>query len=285
MKAWQKIFSLLVLMFLVAGLAGCGSGASQEKGPDTQNKPAASGTSTSSRPKYTVALEATFAPFEFRDMKTGEFTGFDVDLIKAIGQVAGFDVEIKEMGFDGIITALQTNNVDLAISGISIDDERKKAVDFSIPYYQSGLVVAVKADNDTIKGFDDLKGKKIAVQIGTTGAKEAKKIPGAKVTELDKVPDVFLELKNGGVDAVVNDLPVTAYYIQQGNKDIKIVGDVRSAEYYGIAVPKGKPEVLQKINDGLKALKASGQYAEIYKKWFGQDPPAFLPGEPPQQKQ
>jgi polar amino acid transport system substrate-binding protein len=218
-------------------------------------------------------------------MKTGDFTGFDVDLIKAIGQVAGFDVEIKEMGFDGIITALQTNNVDLAISGISIDDERKKAVDFSLPYYQSGLVVAVKADNNTIKGFDDLKGKKIAVQIGTTGAKEAKKIPGAKVTELDKVPDVFLELKNGGVDAVVNDLPVTAYYIQQGNKDIKIVGDVRSAEYYGIAVPKGKPEVLHKINDGLKALKASGQYAEIYKKWFGQEPPAFLPGEPPQQKQ
>jgi polar amino acid transport system substrate-binding protein len=284
MKAWQKIFSLMVLVLLLTGLAGCGN-TSQNKSSAPETKSTSSGTSTSSRPKYSVALEATFAPFEFRDMKTGDFTGFDVDLIKAIGQVAGFDVEIKEMGFDGIITALQTNNVDLAISGISIDDERKKAVDFSLPYYQSGLVVAVKADNNTIKGFDDLKGKKIAVQIGTTGAKEAKKIPGAKVTELDKVPDVFLELKNGGVDAVVNDLPVTAYYIQQGNKDIKIVGDVRSAEYYGIAVPKGKPEVLQKINDGLKALKASGQYAEIYKKWFGQEPPAFLPGEPPQQIQ
>nr|WP_277998992.1 basic amino acid ABC transporter substrate-binding protein [Moorella sulfitireducens] len=274
---------MLVLVFLIIGLAGCGNGASQEKSPAAQNQQADSSTGTSSRPKYSVALEATFAPFEFRDMKTGEFTGFDVDLIKAIGEVAGFDVEIKEMGFDGILTALQTNNVDLAISGISIDDERKKAVDFSLPYYQSGLVVAVKADNNTIKGFDDLQGKKIAAQIGTTGAKEAKKIPGAKVTELDKVPDLFLELKNGGVDAVVNDLPVTAYYIQQGNQDVKIVGDVRSAEYYGIAVPKGKTEVLQKINDGLKALKASGKYAEIYKKWFGQEPPAFLPGEPPQQ--
>ncbi|MEW8959746.1 Glutamine-binding periplasmic protein [Moorella humiferrea] len=283
MKPLRRLGLLLVvvLMFL---LAGCG-GASQEKGAATSGGTSSAGTSNPTKPKYTVALEATFAPFEFRDMKTGDFTGFDIDLIKAVGQVAGFDVEIKEMGFDGIITALQTNNVDLAISGISIDDERKKAVDFSMPYYQSGLVVAVKADNNTIKGFDDLNGKKIAVQIGTTSAKEAKKIPGAKVTELDKVPDLFLELKNGGVDAVVNDLPVTAYYIQQGNKDIKIVGDVRAAEYYGIAVPKGKTEVLQKINEGLKTLKENGQYAEIYKKWFGQDPPSFLPGEPPQQKQ
>ncbi|MDN5325806.1 MAG: glutamine transport system substrate-binding protein [Moorella sp. (in: firmicutes)] len=281
MRGWQKIGGVLLLMLLLAGLTGCG-------GSNPQGNGAGSGTQATStstgKPRYSVALEATFAPFEFRDMKTGEFTGFDIDLIKAIGQVEGFDVDIKEMGFDGIITALQTNNVDLAISGISIDDERKKAVDFSLPYYQSGLVVAVKADNNTIKGFDDLKGKKIAVQINTTSAKEAKKIPGAMVTELDKVPDMFLELKNGGVDAVVNDLPVTAYYIKQGNNDVKIVGDIHSAEYYGIAVPKGKTEILQKINDGLKALKANGQYEELYKKWFGQEPPAFLPGEPPQQK-
>ncbi|AOQ23808.1 Glutamine-binding periplasmic protein [Moorella thermoacetica] len=283
MRGWQKIGGVLLLMLLLAGLTGCGGSNPQGNGAGAGTQANSSNTSTG-KPRYSVALEATFAPFEFRDMKTGEFTGFDIDLIKAIGQVEGFDVDIKEMGFDGIITALQTNNVDLAISGISIDDERKKAVDFSLPYYQSGLVVAVKADNNTIKGFDDLKGKKIAVQINTTSAKEAKKIPGAMVTELDKVPDMFLELKNGGVDAVVNDLPVTAYYIKQGNNDVKIVGDIRSAEYYGIAVPKGKTEILQKINDGLKALKANGQYEELYKKWFGQEPPAFLPGEPPQQK-
>lgn len=283
MRGWQKIGGVLLLILLLAGLTGCGGSNPQGNGAGAGTQATNSNTSTS-KPRYSVALEATFAPFEFRDMKTGEFTGFDIDLIKAIGQVEGFDVDIKEMGFDGIITALQTNNVDLAISGISIDDERKKAVDFSLPYYQSGLVVAVKTDNNTIKGFDDLKGKKIAVQINTTSAKEAKKIPDAKVTELDKVPDMFLELKNGGVDAVVNDLPVTAYYIKQGNNDVKIVGDILSAEYYGIAIPKGKTEVLQKINDGLKTLKANGQYAELYKKWFGQEPPAFLPGEPPQQK-
>lgn len=279
MQIWKKIGGALLLMLLVAGLAGCGG-----QGTGTTSQPAGSSTSTGSsgNPKYSVALEATFAPFEFRDVKTGDFTGFDIDLIKAIGKAEGFDVDIKEMGFDGIITALQTNNVNMAISGISIDDKRKEAVDFSLPYYQSGLVVAVKADNNTIKGFDDLKGKKIAVQINTTSAKEAKKIPGAKVTELDKVPDMFLELKNGGVDAVINDLPVTAYYIKQGNNDVKIVGDVLSAEYYGIAVPKGKTEILQKINEGLKTLKANGQYAELYKKWFGQEPPSFLPGEPPQ---
>jgi len=176
------------------------------------------GKPSSPKPKYTVAMDASFAPFEFRDMKTEEFTGFDVDLIRALAETQGFEVEIKEMGFDGILAALQTDNVDLAISGISIDEERKKAVNFSMPYYQSGLIVAVRADNDTIKGFEDLPGKRIGVQIGTTSAKEAKKIPNAKITELDKVPELFLELRNGGVDAVINDLPVTLYYIRQGNR-------------------------------------------------------------------
>lgn len=274
MKRWVKWFTFSLVLLLAVSLVGCGQ--KQAAAPN-----GSSGNSTP-KPKYTVALEASFAPFEYRDSKTGQLSGFDVDLIKAIGEVAGFDVDFKEMGFDGIVGAVQSGSVDLAISGITIDADRLKSVNFSLPYCQSGLAVAVKADNNTIKGFDDLKDKKIAAQIATTGAKTAKKIPGTTVKELNTIADLFLELRNGGVDAVVNDLPVTAWYIQQSkDQNVKIVGDVYSAEYYGIAVPKSKPDQLEKVNSALKTLKENGKYAELYKKWFGQDPPSFLPGEPP----
>lgn len=274
MKRRVKLFSLSLVLLLAVSLVGCGQ--------KQASSPNASGSTPTPKPKYTVALEASFAPFEYRDSKTGELTGFDVELIKAIGEVAGFDVDFKEMGFDGIVAAVQSGSVDMAISGISIDPERSKMVNFSLPYYQSGLAVAVRADNNTIKGFDDLKGKRIACQIATTGAKTAKQIPGTTVKELNTIADLFLELKNGGVDAVVNDLPVTAWYIQQSqDQNVKIVGDVHSAEYYGIAIPKSKPDQLEKVNNALKTLKENGKFAELYKKWFGQDPPSFLPGEPP----
>lgn len=278
MKTFFKSIALLaVTLWLAAVVAGCGQSSSQSQGgPQTSDKG-----QSPAKPKYVVATEASFAPFEFRDDKTGQYVGFDIELMKALAETQGFEVEFKDMGFDGIIAAVKTGNVDMAISAISIDEDRKQQVDFSLPYYQSGLSVAVRADNNTIKGFSDLKGKKIAVQIGTTGAKYVKNnIEGAKVTEYNTVNDAFLELINGGVDAFVNDYPVSAYFIKQGNNKVKIVGDLANSEFYGIAIPKGKTELLQKINDGLKKLKENGKYAQIYRQWFGGDPPAFLPGEP-----
>lgn len=276
-KIVLRLIICAVAVALVALLGGCGQKATQ------QAKDTGSGKVDSTpKPKYVVATEASFAPFEFRDDKSGEYVGFDIELMKALAEVQGFDVEFKDMGFDGIIAAVKTGNVDMAISAISIDDDRKKEVDFSLPYYQSGLSVAVRADNSTIKGFGDLKGKRIAVQIGTTGAKYVKNnIEGAKVTEFNTVNDAFMELINGGVDAFVNDYPVSAYFIKQGNNRVKLVGELANSEFYGIAIPKGKSDLLNKVNDGLKKLKESGKFQEIYRKWFGENPPDFLPGEPP----
>lgn len=273
----RKIAFLAAALWLAVAITGCGQSSSQgQTGQQASNKQ-----QSPPKPRYVVATEASFAPFEFRDDKTGQYVGFDIELMKALAEAQGFEVEFKDMGFDGIIAAVKTGNVDMAISAISIDDDRKQQVDFSLPYYQSGLSVAVRADNNTIKGFSDLKGKRIAVQIGTTGAKYVKNnIEGAKVTEYNTVNDAFLELINGGVDAFVNDYPVSAYFIKQGNTKVKIVGDLANSEFYGIAIPKGKAELLQKINDGLKKLKENGKYAEIYRKWFGENPPDFLPGEP-----
>ena len=122
-----------------------------------------------------VGTEPTFAPFEFLDTQTKDYTGFDMDLIRAVGQKAGFDVQILNMGFDALIPALMTGNVDVVAAGVSITPERQKRVDFTTPYYTSGLSMLIhRTDAEKFKTFDDLKNQRLAVQIGTTGADKAK---------------------------------------------------------------------------------------------------------------
>lgn len=261
-------------MLLIGLISAFALGCNNEEGT-----PAAGDQDNKEKPTYTVAFEATFPPFESKDEDTGEFVGFDIDLIRAIGEEEGFDVELMEMGFEGIVAAVQTANVDLGVSGLTIDEERSKAVDFSTPYYHSALGIVVRTDNDTIKGVEDLKGKKIAVQIGTTGAKYARTIEDAQVTDFDQVSNAFLELKNGGADAIVNDHPVNLNYIKGNEEDYKTVGDTLQSEYYGIAIQKGNTELLETINSGLEKLKENGKYAELYEKWFDVEPPEYLPGE------
>jgi arginine/lysine/histidine/glutamine transport system substrate-binding/permease protein len=222
---------------------------------------------------FRVATEATFPPFEFQDNKTGQLAGFDVDLMKAIGEKAGLNIELINLPFDGIIPALQSGTVEAAISGMTITSERANAIQFSRPYFKAGLAIAVREGNDTITSFEDLKGKKIAVQIGTTGAEEAKKIPGAQISTFDSSVLALQELINGRVDAVVNDGPVTLYAIKEaGLKGVKVVGELLTEEYYGIALPKKSPH-LKLINDTIAQLIESGQYDAIYQKWFAGKPP------------
>ncbi|NLP40644.1 MAG: basic amino acid ABC transporter substrate-binding protein [Veillonellaceae bacterium] len=251
----KKTIALLVLAFFVLtlGLAGCSK----------QETPAQSKV-------LRVGAEATFPPFEFQDEKTKEYTGFDIDLAKAVGKQMGYQVEIQNMGFDGLIPALQTGSIDMVASAMSITDERSQKVNFSQPYYKSGLSIVVKKDNTTINSFKDLEGKRIAVQIGTTSAKEAQKIKNAQVREFNSNSEAYMELVNGGADAVVNDLPVNQYYLAQTDgKDAKLVGEVANAEDYGLAVAKNNKELADKVNKALDELKKNGEYDKIYQKWFG----------------
>ena len=218
-----------------------------------------------------VGTEPTFAPFEFQKEGSKEYTGFDMDLIRAIGKQMGYKVEIMNMGFDALIPALSSGNIDTVIAGMSITPERQEAVLFSAPYYRSGLVVMVQKNNDTIKGIEDLVGKRIAVQIGTTGAAKAESVKDAKVTAFNTNTEAAMELKNGGVDAVINDSPVVGYYLAQGGSaDAKTVGDVLEAEEYGIAVKKGNDKLAAEIDKALAELKKNGEYDKIYKTWFGE---------------
>lgn len=263
LKVNKKVLALFFLVTLLFVVVGCGGG---------QQTPAPAPAPETT--KLTVASDTAYAPFEMQG-GPGEptYVGFDMDLIRAIGEVLGKEVEIISMGFDGIIPALQSGSVDCAISAMTITEERSEVVNFSKPYYESGLIIAVRADNADINDFEDLAGKRIAVQIGTTGAMKAKEVPDAKISTFNTIDLAFLELKKGAVDAVINDAPVTLYFIQQGNDDVKVVGDLLSGEFYGIAVPKAKPDLLDEINGALKTLKENGTFDQIYMDWFGQEPP------------
>lgn len=200
-----------------------------------------------------VGTEPTFAPFEFLDTKTQEFSGFDIDLIKAVADKAGYDVKVMNMGFDALIPALSAGTIDVIASGISITEERQKKVDFTSPYYQSGLSYLVrKADAEKIKTFADLKGKTLAVQIGTTS-------------------EAFMDLNVKNADAVVLDRPVLAYFLKtkpRVAKNLQLSTEIADAEHFGFAVKKGNAELLQKLNAALEELKKSGEFAKIEDKWF-----------------
>ena len=275
-------YLLVVMVFLAAAalLAGCGGG--KEKAQGGQQQPPQKQQQQQeqqAKPRLVVASDTAYAPFESMDTATGKYVGFDMDLIQAVSKEMGYgEPKIESMAFDGVLASVETSKVDCAISAITINDDRLKKMNFSKAYYKSGLSIVVKENNDTIKSIKDLEGKRIAVQAATTGADMAKGIPGAKITQFDRVTDALLEVKKGSADAVINDNPVNQYYLtQETGKGLKIVGDLLSSEYYGIAVPKGKDELLKKINDALVKLKENGTYAQIYKKWFGVEPPAELP--------
>lgn len=224
-----------------------------------------------------VGTEPAFPPFEMQASEGKDLTGFDIDLFRAIGEEANLEIQFQSMPFDGLIPALQSQTIDAAISGMTITPERAQTVDFSRPYFQSGLAIAVRTENKgEIKSFEDLENKKIAVAIGTTGAQEAQKIPGAEISTFDNSAIALQELSNGKVDAVVNDAPVTLYAIKTANlKNVEVVGELLTEEYYGIAFPKNSPNV-EKVDDALDELLKSGRYRELYQKWFAGEP-AKLP--------
>lgn len=218
-----------------------------------------------------VATDTAFVPFEFK--QGDKYVGFDIDLWDAIAKELKLEYTLKPMDFSGIIPALQTRNIDLALAGITITEERKRAVDFSDGYYNSGLLVMVKADNSSIQGEQDLAGKVVAVKSGTGSVDYAK--ANIKTKELRQFPNIdnaYMELGIGRADAVLHDTPNILYFIKTaGNGQFKAVGESIKAQQYGVAFPKGS-ELREKVNAALQTLRDNGTYAEIYKKWFGTEP-------------
>ncbi|MDY6272413.1 MAG: basic amino acid ABC transporter substrate-binding protein [Selenomonadaceae bacterium] len=250
----KKRFLLSLAACLLGALAmtaGCGSA------PDSAD------TQATEPQVLRVGMDASYPPFGSQNQETKDYEGFDV--------------EISNRSFDGLIPALQAREIDVAINDITITDDRRQSVDFSQPYYIAGLGVVVRADNDTIRTAEDLQGKTLGVSIGSTGEEAARKIPGADVRVFNAINEAFLEVQNGGVDAVVNDIPTNEYYVSHtGSKRVRTAEVALTKEDLGIAVRKGNHALLAKIDDGLAKIKANGRFAEIYEKWFGKQPPQEL---------
>ena len=218
------------------------------------------------KPVLKVGTSADFPPFEYQDEKTGAYLGFDIDLIRAVGTAAGMEVQIVNTAWDGLIPGLLTGNYDCIMSAMTITDERLKAVAFSDPYFSAGQVIVTRAKDSAVQTVEDLEGKKISVQIGTTGDLVASEIKGATVKRFNLAPDAVQEVRNGAAHACIIDLAVAAE-IAKEYKDIKY-GAPFTMEYYGIAIKKNNTALLKNINRGLAMIKASGKYDEIYNKWF-----------------
>jgi polar amino acid transport system substrate-binding protein len=243
---------LSVIVLLATALSAC--------------SPAAA-TAPSSLIKVRVATDATYPPFESVDDKTKELVGFDIDLIKAVATKAGFDLELVNINFDALLAGMGTCQYDLAISATTITEDRKKTMLFSDPYINGGQILAVQKTNTTINSKDDLQGKKIGVQISTTGAIEAGKITGATVKTYDTVDLAFQDLANGQIDATIVDYPTSANYVAKMSDKIKNVGQVFTDESYGIVACKTKTDLIAKVNTALAALKSEGFLTQLEDKW------------------
>jgi len=219
---------------------------------------------------FVIATDTTFAPFEFQNAQ-GQYVGVDIELLAEIAKDQGFAYDLKPLGFSAAVAALESSQADGVIAGMSITEERKLKYDFSAPYYDSGVVMAIRASDDTIKSYEDLRGKRVAAKTGTEGATFAEGIMekyGFTLVYFDESPFMYEEVKAGNSVACFEDYPVMGYGISQGN-GLKMVTAMERGSSYGFAVLKGKNQDLLKMFDqGMVNLKVNGTYQAILNKYI-----------------
>jgi polar amino acid transport system substrate-binding protein len=253
-RSTLKLAALVLAGLAVAGLAACGK------------KEAATSKA------LVVGTDAAYAPFESQDAQ-GNIVGFDIDVVAAIAANQGLEVKFVNTPWEGIFNTLAQGDRDLLVSAITITEERKQTMDFSNPYFDANQLIAV-AENSTVSKFADLKNLKVGVQTGTTGDEVVQSLLGkdsANIKRFESTPLALKELEAGGVQAVVADNGVVENYVaNNANFKFKTVSDDSfTPEQYGIAVRKGNTELVEKLNNGLAAIKADGTYEKIYAQWFG----------------
>ncbi|WP_341869695.1 basic amino acid ABC transporter substrate-binding protein [Paenibacillus protaetiae] len=264
---------LVLLTLFAMVMASCGN---TGKGNSESLSSASPGETSEPVSLYKIATDASYAPMEMMDKD--KITGFDIDFLAEVMKQAGLSYEVENTGWDSLMTSLSSNKsaFSAAISAISITSEREQTYDFSAPYFESTNMIVSKAGSG-IQSALDLKGKKVAVQGGTTADEIMTGIMGEGSTDLKRFDSntlALLELASGGADAVVADIAVVKEYIKN-NPDAKLEGVVDkqnfSTEFYGIMFPKGG-ELKAKLDPAIQAVITNGKYAEIYQKWFGEEP-------------
>lgn len=220
--------------------------------------------------KLVIASDATWPPMEYLD-ENKNIIGFAPDMLKAISEATGVEIEIKNTAWDGIFAGLAGGSYDVICSSVTITEERKASMDFTEPYANAGQVLVVPKTLTGVETIDDLKGQKLGAQIGTTGAIEIAKHTDVTLVSYDEVGLAFEDLANGRIAGVVADSPIAADFALQNPKFmdlLKIAGKPFTDEWLGMAVRKGDAETLAILNDGLAKIKASGKLEELSKKWL-----------------
>ena len=235
---------------MLTSLVGCGGGAAASK-------------------TITFGTNAEFPPFEYVTSggTIGDYDGIDIAIAQKIGQDIGKEATINNMEFDSLLIALQNGQVDAVIAGMTVTDERKESVDFSVPYYTATQVMIVKEDSD-IKTAADMADKKIVVIQGYTGETVVQDM-GYSYESFKKGTEAVLELVNGKCDVVVIDSATASKYVKD-NEGIKIVEDPSAfeAEEYAIAVKKGNTELLNQINTSIQKMLDDGTISELSAKYL-----------------
>ena len=295
-KTWKILVVAALGAVMALGLMACSSGSSTSNSAassssaatsssdmtatssstDTAATSSSSGTSATGT-TYSIATDTAFAPFEYANA-SGDYEGIDIDLLEAIAADQGFEYELNPLGFDAALQAVQANQADGVIAGMSITDERKEVFDFSDSYYDSTVCAAADA-NSEISSLEDLNGMTVAVKKGTQSEQWAESIAeeyGFTTVEFDTSDVMYQDVAAGNSAACFEDTPVMGYAISTGNVNLKIIGEVdASSEFatpYGFAVNKGmNPELLSMFNAGLANIKANGTYDEIVAKYVASE--------------
>ena len=258
MKSWKKGLFLAAAAVMAAGImTGCGG-----------EKPAAS-SAASGTPVLKVATNATYVPFEFKSEDGKDYTGYEIDVVRAVAKEMGRDVEFKNIAFDGLIPALQSHDVDMTASGMTATKERAEKILFAAPFYQTKLSVVTKIDSPVQSVNDMTNGQEIAVQVGTTAAAYAKD-KGMNIKNFDHSSDVIMELTTGGAAAGILDKPAADYFIAtKGQGKFKVI-DVPDSkvQYFAFGFNKDNKALQQEVNAAIAKLKENGTLNKIHEKWF-----------------
>ncbi|MFT8709796.1 MAG: basic amino acid ABC transporter substrate-binding protein [Sporolactobacillus sp.] len=256
----KKLTFLTLVLALLFALSACGS---------TGNS-SSSSKSGSAKKVLRVVNDATYAPFEY--LKNGKMVGFDVDVMKALGKASGYKYKLDNVGWDPVFAELKNKTADMSISAISITSDRAKTYDFSTPYFLSTNMILLPKSSK-ITNAQQLKGKTIAVQQGTTGQIAMEKIMGKNNPNIKKFKTITLaimEMMNHGADAVVaDDTVIRQYAMNNPGKDLKVIPDKKAFanEYYGLMYPKDS-KLVPTFNKAIKKILEDGTYTKLYEKWF-----------------
>ena len=267
----KKILSAILASAMICASAlafgACSGGSSSDKASDATGSAASTADSSTAEGKELhMATNAAFEPYEF--VEGGKVVGIDAEIAEAICGKLGYKLVIDDMDFDAIITAVTSGKADFGMAGMTITDERKQSVDFTDPYTNAVQVIIVNEKDSVVAKADDLAGKTIGVQMGTTGDIYVSDVEGAKVERFNKGADAVLALTQGKVDAVVIDNQPAKAFVAQ-NPGTKSLDDPFENEEYAICLKKGS-ELTAKFNDALKELKTDGTIDTIIKKYISE---------------